>query len=161
MMSVNSNEACLYLHKQFRVLRAVCKERVFVLQCFCRDCTVDVQPAREQSPLDRVAAIKVENVLIRPGDTVKCLHHTARPQSDSGTAAAADDGQNDTSDADEQDESVVADAVLLNAMLWPTVLFIGGFVGLFFACIQLAHDRQASDFFIAPDDSYTHMMIMS
>ena len=36
-----------------------------------------------------------------------------------------------------------SNATVLHAILWPTLVFIGGFISLFFSCIAFQKDKQA------------------
>ena len=37
-----------------------------------------------------------------------------------------------------------SNSAVLHAILWPTIVFIGGFISLFFSCLALQREKQTS-----------------
>jgi len=87
-----------------------------------------------------VSALRVRNQVIRSGDSIRCIYPA--PELDVMDYYGESEGGNLTGKRSRSRDKVY---VLLNAMVWPTLLFVAGFLALFFACILLAQDRLVLD----------------
>ena len=88
-------------------------------QCFCSDCRRSVDE-------NNISSLVYSGGTLRHGDSVLCIN----PK----TGA---DGVMDISGAKR------TNWLLLNAMFWPTLIFILSFVGLFFLGIRIAHENNS------------------
>ena len=89
---------------------------IFLLQCRCQDCRI---------LLEDNDVIIVDGQTLRQDDQIECYYNVYKPR-----------------EVLLQRRSTV---LVLNAMLWPTVVFIFGFVGLFFACLFAQGDDSAQN----------------
>ena len=84
------------------------------LQCFCRGCN------HFPSDHDRTTSVRHDGRTLHVGDRVRC--YFLMPNRTMLTITRT------------------SNWVVLNAILWPSLLFIAGFVGLFFSCVLLQED---------------------
>ena len=97
-----------------------------LLQCFCSDCLAqaaegqDIQQLHLRDPTSKSTPSQVLSL----GDLLKCYHYG--PGAGSSVVAG--------SRGRHQPEGWT----VMVAMFWPTLLFVSGFVGLFFSSIILA-----------------------
>ena len=89
-------------------------------QCLCHTCN----SGEFDSPNTEVKAVKIRNKELISGTKIECYY-----QNSGATYLLKWETSN---------------SAVLNAILWPTIVFIGGFISLFFSCLALQKEKQTS-----------------
>ena len=101
----------------------------FIFQCYCKDCcTAASNSTGNVKPRSISRATTTETQSIITGDSLDCFLRRNR-------------GATKTEIALRYRTRGGVSVLLLNAMFWPTLLFVFGVVGLFFGWIHLSRDR--------------------
>ena len=95
------------------------KQLHFYFQCTCPDCRIlKYNSTRQDGDSSVLEAVQVSGMDLKVGDRIHCLYQGL-------------------------DEVLLyrhSTGMVLNIMLWPTLIFIVGFVGLVFACLFVQTD---------------------
>ena len=86
----------------------------------CSQCGIEMIPGNQTNQFHNIAVL--ETHILAPGNLTDCYY---RPY-----------GGQDVL----QWRLSIENKSIVNAMLWPSLLFIGGFVGLFFSCLAVQED---------------------
>ena len=90
-------------------------------QCLCHSCHSSPEHNNNHTGINVIKLTGLMGLTIKNGSRIRCYYRTA-----GGTYLLMWKTSN---------------AIVLHAILWPTLLFIAGFVSLFFSCIALQKDR--------------------
>ena len=92
----------------------------FPLQCLCKDCDLELISSENMSE-NEAKSIRINQKTLSPGSTTWCSYKNGQ-------------------DLPHVTFSKYSDSFILHLMLWPSVIFIIGFLGVFFSTLSVMED---------------------
>ncbi len=97
--------------------------RLILLQCFCPNCIPDIPESPNSTYWNQLDLSHLGHGVLKPGTSLDCSYIRIR----------------NTTHGDKQ--AVLSRGQLIHVVFWPTLLFIGGFVGSVFSSISLVQQN--------------------